>query len=223
MVGIDLLYYLSEGATGSFFTTDILLANPHGTEADVTVTFLKSGGAAPIVVSQTLPARSRRTLRANDVEGLEDTSFSTIVRSDDALPIVVERTMSWNQTGYGSHTEKATAGPSKQWFFAEGSQGFFFTYVLLTNPHPEANTATVQYLLEGEPAITRTYPLDPESRFTVDVGADAALRGKTFGLTVAFDLPGIAERAMYFGTSPLWTGGHESIGVTAPADVVVPG
>jgi hypothetical protein len=217
VVGIDLLYYLSEGATGSFFTTDILLANPHGTVADVTVTFLKSGGGTPIVVSRTLPARSRWTLRANDVEGLEETSFSTIVRSDDALPIAVERTMSWNDTGYGSHTEKATTGPSKQWFFAEGSQGFFFTYVLLANPHPEANTATVQYLLEGEPAITRTYPLDPESRYTVDVGADEALRGKTFGLTVAFDLPGIAERAMYFGTSPLWTGGHESIGVTAPS------
>jgi hypothetical protein len=217
VAGIDMLYYLSEGATGSFFSTDILLANPRATAAPVTVTFLKSGGAAPIEISQTLPAWSRRTLHVNDITGLEDATFSTIVRSVDALPIVVERTMSWDRTGYGSHTEKATEGPSKTWFFAEGSQGFFYTYVLLTNPHPEANTATVQYLLEGAPAIVRTYPLDPTSRFTVDVGADAELRDKTFGMTVTFDRPGTAERAMYFGTSPLWRGGHESAGVTAPS------
>jgi autotransporter-associated beta strand protein len=217
VVGIDMLYYLSEGATGSFFSTDILLANPHQTPAPVTVTFLRPGGVAPIVVTQNLPALSRRTLHVNDIDGLEEATFSTVVRSDDALPIVVERTMWWDQTGYGSHTEKATAGPSKTWFFAEGSQGFFFTYVLLTNPRPEANSATVQYLLEGAPAISRTYPLDPDSRFTIDVGADAELVGKTFGMTVTFDAPGVAERAMYFGTSPLWKGGHESIGVTAPS------
>src|SRR5690242_9403099 len=80
-----------------------------------------------------------------------------------ATPIVVERTMWWDRSGYGSHTEKATEGPSTTWFFAEGSQGFCSTFVLLTNPHPQANSATVRYLLEGAPAITRTYPLDAES------------------------------------------------------------
>jgi hypothetical protein len=217
VVGLDKLYYLSEGATGTFFSTDVLLANPNATAAPVTVTFLKSGGGPPTVVSQNLPAWSRRTIRVDDVDGMESTSFSTIVRSDDALPIVVERTMAWDQTGYGSHTERAIEGPSKTWYFAEGSQGFFSTYVLLTNPHPDANTATVQYLREGVPAITRTYPLDPESRYTIDVGADADLVGQTFGMTVRFEQPAIAERAMYFGTSPLWKGGHESAGVTAPS------
>jgi autotransporter-associated beta strand protein len=217
VVGVDMLYYLSEGATGSFFSTDILLANPHPTAAPVTVTFLKSGGGTPVVVTENLPAWSHKTLRVNDVAGMQDTSFSTIVRSDDAVQIVVERTMWWDQTGYGSHTEKATEGPSKTWFFAEGTQGFFSTYVLLTNPHPDANSATVQYLVEGALPIVRTYPLDPESRFTIDAGADQELRNKTFGMTVTFDQPGTAERAMYFGTSPLWKGGHESAGVTAPS------
>jgi hypothetical protein len=217
VVGLDKQYYLSEGATGAFFSTDILLANPNATAAPVTVTFLKSGGGPPVVVSQDLPAWSRRTIRVDDLDGMENTSFSTIVRSNDGLPIVVERTMAWDQTGYGSHTERAVEGPSKTWYFAEGSQGFFSTYVLLSNPHPDANTATVQYLLEGESAITRTYQLEPESRFTVDVGADVELRGKTFGMTVTFEQPAIAERAMYFGASPLWTGGHESAGVTAPS------
>jgi hypothetical protein len=209
-------YYLSEGATGTFFATDILLANPNTTAAPVTVTFLKSDGTS-VVQSQSLPAQSRRTIRVNDVEDMESASFSTIVRSDDALPIVVERTMRWDETGYGSHTEHAVDGQSNVWYFAEGSQGFFFTYRLLTNRQMTANSATVQYLIEGEPTITRTYPLDPSSRYTVDIGADAALREKSFGMTVTFDAPGTAERAMYFGTSPLWKGGHELVGVTAPA------
>jgi hypothetical protein len=216
VVGVDHQYYLSEGATGSFFSTDVLIANPNSTAAPVTVTFLKSAGAS-VAVSDTLPAFSRRTIRVNDVAGMEDASFSTIVRSNDGLPIVVERTMSWDQTGYGAHTEKAISGPSKTWLFAEGSQGFFSTYVLLTNPHASANSATVRYLIEDAPSITRSYSLDPESRYTVDIGADADLRGKTFGMDVTFDQPGIAERAMYFGTSPLWTGGHDSVGVTAPS------
>lgn len=102
-------YFLSEGATGAFFTTDILLANPNSVPAPVHVTFLTSGGAF-VVQTQTLPARSRRTIRVNDVPGMENQSFSTIVHSQDALPLVVERTMWWDQSGYGSHTERAVDG-----------------------------------------------------------------------------------------------------------------
>ncbi len=40
---------------------------------------------------------------------------------------------------------------------------------------------------------------------------------QSFGMTVTFDQPGVAERAMYFGTSPIFRGGHESAGVTAPS------
>jgi hypothetical protein len=94
--------------------------------------------------------------------------------------------------------------------------------VLLVNPHHTTNSATVQYLIEGGPAVTRTYPLDPDARYTIDVGADADLVGKSFGMTVTVDQPGIAERAMYFGTSPLWKAGHESTGVTAPATRTAP-
>jgi autotransporter-associated beta strand protein len=209
-------YFLSEGATGTFFNTDILIANPNLTAAPITITFLKSDGT-PVVLSDNLPARSHRTLNVNDVAGMNATAFSTIVKSDTALPLVVERTMSWDTTGYASHTEHAVDGPSKTWYFAEGSQGFFSTYVLLANPQTTANSATVRYLLEGSAPILRTYPLDPSSRFTIDIGADAELVNRSFGMDVTFDQPGIAERAMYFGSSPLWKAGHESAGVTAPS------
>src|SRR5262249_48782608 len=35
------VYFLAEGATGSFFDTDILIANPNSTPAPVTITFYK--------------------------------------------------------------------------------------------------------------------------------------------------------------------------------------
>ena len=65
--------------------------------------------------------------------------------------------------------------------------------------------------------MTRVYDLAPLQRFTVDIGADAELVNNSFGMEVTFSLPGIAERAMYFGLNPLWIGGHESVGVTLPS------
>jgi hypothetical protein len=130
---------------------------------------------------------------------------------------VVERTMRWDTTGYGAHTDKASPSTSTKWYFAEGSQGFFFTYLLLANPQNAANQATVKYLREGNSTVTRVYDLNPLQRFTVDIGADAELVNQSFGMEVTFALPGIAERAMYFGLSPLWIGGHESVGVTLPS------
>ena len=56
----------------------------------------------------------------------------------------------------GSHTEKAMAGTATKWYFAEGSQGFFFTYLLLANPNSTANVATVDWLLEGAAPVQRT-------------------------------------------------------------------
>jgi YVTN family beta-propeller protein len=208
-------YYLAEGATGAFFSTDILLANPNTTAAPVTIKFLKEDGTS-IVQNRTLAATSQTTIHADEIEGLEETSFATIVTSTDALPIVVERTMWWDASGYGAHTEKATAGAAPTWYFAEGAQGFFSTYFLLANPHVAANTAHVTYFREGAPVITRDYPLGPGSRRTIDAGDDAELRDQAFGARITFDLPGVAERAMYFGTDPLWLGGHASAGATAP-------
>jgi hypothetical protein len=213
----DLSYYLAEGATGTFFDLDLLLANPNPTAVNITATFLKPLGQGTVVQQYTLPATSRTTIDVETIAGLENAEVSTIVTAPAATPIVVERTMRWNETGYGAHTDKASPSTSAKWYFAEGSQGFFFTYLLLANPHNAANEVTVNYLREGASTVTRTYELDPLERFTVDLGADTDLVNTSFGMEVTFTLPGIAERAMYFGVDPLWIGGHESVGVTLPS------
>jgi hypothetical protein len=213
----DLSYYLAEGATGSFFDLDLLLANPNGVPVNITATFLKPLGQGTVVQQYTLPATSRTTINVETIPGLEGAEVSTIVTAPASTPIVVERTMRWDATGYGAHTDKASPSTASKWYFAEGSQGFFFTYLLLANPQNVANQASVTYLRENASAVTRTYNLQPLERFTVDIGQDAELVNNSFGMEVTFAQPGIAERAMYFGLNPLWVGGHESVGVTQPS------
>ena len=125
--------------------------------------------------------------------------------------------MRWDDSNYGAHTEKATDGPALNWFFAEGAQGFFQTYVLLANPGATPNSAEVRFLREGEPPVVRTFPLDPTSRKTIFAGDIAEIVDQSFGIEVTFQNPGVAERAMYFGFSPLFNAGHESAGVNTPS------
>jgi hypothetical protein len=212
--------FLAEGATGAFFDYDLALANPSMSSVDAEIAWFTQAGAT-ITQTVTLPAQSRRTVRVDDVSGLANTAMSTSVRTTTA-PIVVERTMRWGQGSdpqYGAHTDKATAGAALKWYFAEGAQGFFYTYLLLANPGNTANTATIDWLIEGAPAVQRTVNLPPASRTTIDAGADAALVGRSFGIVVTFAQPAVAERAMYFGTPPdvLFKAGHDSAGVTAPS------
>jgi hypothetical protein len=209
-------YYLAEGSTGNFFDTDLLLANPTDQPAPIAITFFKENGTS-IVQTRTLDPLSRTTIRVDDIAGMEATAFSTSVTSTLGLPIVVERTMRWDASGYGAHGEKAVDGAALKWYFAEGSQGFFSTFFLLVNPGATDNIAHVTYLREFEPPITRDYALKPTSRFTVDAAKEPDLVNRSFGAIVTFDQPGVAERAMYFGRNPLWTGGHDSVGVTAPS------
>jgi hypothetical protein len=211
----NLLYTLAEGATGGFFDLDVLLANPNATPAPVTLDFLKEDGTTLTQV-RVLPPLSRTTIRVDEIGGLETAALSTVVTSTTGVPLIVERTMRWDPTGYGAHTEKATAGPAPVWYFAEGAQGFFETFLLLTNPNPVANTADVKFLLENGIVVSTSYPMAATSRRSVHLGGIPQLAAQSFGITVTFSTTGVAERAMYFG-QPLFNGGHASAGETAPA------
>ena len=69
-------------------------------------------------------------------KGLQNTSPSVEVRSDNRLTLGVERTMFWDSTHYGGHTANSVPSAERQWFFAEGAQNDFFnTYLLLANPN----------------------------------------------------------------------------------------
>lgn len=212
-----LSYYLAEGATGDFWDLDLAIANPNAVEAPVTITFLKED-ATVVTHTLTLAPTSRTTVAVETVAGLENTAVSSVVTSTLGLPLVVERSMFWLGTGYyGAHGGTAVPGPATRWLFAEGSQGYFDTYLLLANANATAATATVQFLTEWAGTVMRSIPLPPTSRVNVFTGAIPELAGKSFSIVVDATLPIIAERAMYFGAPRYWEGGHESVGVASPA------
>jgi hypothetical protein len=215
--GITRVYYLAEGSTRGIFSLDVAIANPNDEAADVSVSFLQPG-APPIGRTYLLAARSRITIRVDDVPGLESTDVSTVVDSLSGLPLAVERTMTWDGTSYAGHGGTAIEAPSTTWYFAEGSQGFFDTYLLLANPGATDATATVTYLLENGSPQVRTYTVGAQRRTTVYAGLDASLIGRAFSMRVESTAPIIAERAMYWSRPGVfWAGGHESAGVPAPA------
>ena len=209
-------YFLSEGATGGFFDEDISIANPHDTPARVTLTFSKESGEQ-VVAMRTVPAKSRLTVDVESIPGLEATSASAQVRSDDRLTLVVERTMFWQASHYAGHTGGAVSEPAPEWFFAEGSQGFFSTFVLVINPNATPADVAFTFFRENEPTVTKTMTLGASARLTLSAGDVPELVDRSFGIVVRATQPIMAERSMYFGTTPtrFWSGGHASAGVTS--------
>jgi hypothetical protein len=207
---------LAEGATGIFFSTDIAILNP-GTEAvAATIRYLREG-ASEIQETRNLPARSRTTIHADDVPGLEGAAVSTHVDAPDGANLVVERLMTWDDSGYGGHLGNAVSAPRLRWMFAEGAQGFFSTFFLIANSSAVPATVRLTFLVELGTPVVHTMTVPAASRKTFSAGELADLVNTSFATVVESDVPVVAERAMYFGASPLWLGGHGSVGVPEPS------
>lgn len=211
-------YLLSEGASGAFFDLDIAVANPNATAVPVTAQFLKEDGST--VTNQfSLPALSRRTLKVDQLAGLENSAMSTLVTADNGLPLLVERSMFWDAGYYGGHTGSAVENPRTRWLFGEGAQGFFDTFVLLANANAAPANVTVRFLREDGQVVTHNVTVNATSRRNVFAGDIPELANQSFSIVVDSSLPITAERAMYFGrppAAPLFAGGHESAGVSDP-------
>jgi uncharacterized repeat protein (TIGR03803 family) len=208
----------AEGATNAFFRTRFDLANPGLGDATVLARFLTDRGAT-IATEFTVPSFGHLGVEAYTVVGLPSGSFSSVFESD--RPIAVDRSMSWDMSGYGSHLETGIAAPSTTWYLAEGStSGEFSLFYLLQNPQASTVTATVRYLRpSGQPPIDRTYVLPPASRTTIAVDAQGAeLTSTDVSAVITATAPIVAERAMYVNRPRQpFAAGHESAGVTAPA------
>jgi hypothetical protein len=208
-------YSLAEGATGSFFDLDVTIANPNTSSAPAQVSFLREDGTV-LTQNLTLAPSSRATVRVDSIVGLENAGgVSTVVTSTTGVPLVVERTMFWDANYYGAHGGTAVDGPSTRWLFAEGSEGFFNTFVLLANASASPSTVTLTFLREGSTPFVRTVNVPATSRVTFAANGSPELVGRSFSIIVDATVPIIAERAMYFGTARLFDGGHESAGVPA--------
>jgi hypothetical protein len=210
--------YFAEGVTNTFFETRFALFNPQSSAAIVWIRFLRDDG---VTVTQlvTVPARTRRTLMADGVSGLAGRSFSTVIESD--VPVVVDRTVWWDSSAYGAHSETSLASPSSMWFLAEGStSGPFALFYLLQNPQATSVDVVVRYVRPlGLPFIEKTYTLPPASRTTIAVDGEAPeLANTDVSAVIAASAPIVVERAMYLDRPGQPFGaGHGSAGVTVTA------
>lgn len=212
--------YFAEGATGSFFSTELDLLNPGTTAASVLLRYQKEDGSRVSEYRQ-VPARTRFTERVQNTIGMGAAAFSTIVESDKA--VVASRTMTWTSRGYGSHAESGIASPGTTWYLAEGAthSGFSLFY-LLQNPTTSPAQGTIEYLRPA-PAqpILKSFTVPPLTRLTVWVNqADAGLAATDVSAVVKVtnSVPIVVERAMYLDRpGTMFNAGHESAGVTAPS------
>jgi hypothetical protein len=220
--------YFAEGAVSGFFDCWFALLNTEDVTAHVTLHFLKDGAAANVDYVIDIPPRSRRTVDAKLVPGLYPApGFSTIVESD--VPVVADRTMSWDATGYGAHTETAIEAPALSWYLAEGAtlrlgaSAGFDLYYLVENPNDRAAGVQVTYLRPWpNPPVTKTYSVGAMTRRTIWVNAeDPGLASTSVsGVVTSLDpaLPIIVERAMYLNSEGRMFGaGHDAAGVTQPS------
>ena len=222
--------YLAEGATIPPFETRLALFNPTAQPAAVLVRFLcqRACGVPDIPGQDTIVRRlvtlapfARGTLDVSGVPGMSDEEFATIIEADQ--PVVVDRTMTWDTTAYGSHTETALLAPAAVWHLAEGATtNGFALYYLLQNPNAVEAAVTIEYLLgNGAAPVTMAYRLAPRSRTTLDVRTQhPSLRRADISARIATDAetPILVERAMYLNAGGrLFGAGHASAGITTPA------
>jgi hypothetical protein len=211
----SLTWYFAEGAT-NIMSLFYLVENPNGVPANVILTHLLEGGAAPVTQLAVVPPFTRRTFFINAVPGLASAALSTIIASD--LHIVAERAMYLNTTNRlweGGTAGRGATALSTSWSFAEGATGFFNLYVLLGNPNDDPATVTVQYQLPSGTTLTKSYSVAGLSRRTIDVNnEDPQLASTAVGMTIVSTRPIVAERAMWWGGAP-WSEGSVSIGSTS--------
>lgn len=218
-------WFHAEGATGSYFSTFILLSNPQDTEANIELRFLLDTGEV-ITRTKTLGAKQRITVNPA-TEGdarLEDAAVSTVVESD--VPIVSERSMYWAEDTIGlgeGHNSSGLASTATRWGLAEGRIGGprqFDTFILLANPTTTEAQVTITYLRESGAPLVRTYTVPPTSRYNVDVKFRVPeLKDSAFGarIEVTNNVPIAVERSLYWNANGVfWAGGTNALGTPLP-------
>ena len=206
--------FFAEGAESPFFQARYALFNPGPRGVTSYLRSQPSDGH----VSRGSPSKLNPQQR-REYTTVADGEFSYIVESDG--PLVVDRTMVWDATGYGSHAETAVTAPSRTWLFAEGAtHGGFDLFYLLQNPGATDADVEVTYLRPRPLApVTRTYAVRAQSRRTIWVdGEGLELSATDLAARISATQPIVVERAMYLSSGGVtFAGGTVGAGVTDAA------
>lgn len=209
-------WYLAEGYTGGAFDEFILVQDPGEFDGTVHVKYMLPG-SVNVDRDYGIKAHSRLSIHVDDVPELASTDVSAKITCDQ--PVVVERAQYFNYYGKDDgNASAAVTAPAKKWYLAEGyTGGDFDEYVLIQNPGDTAGKANVKFLCSDGLNVTKTYDLQPRSRFTVHVDEIPELSCKEVSTEVDSTVGTIVERSMYF-VSYGRSGGSDAPGVSAPAN-----
>jgi hypothetical protein len=217
-------WFLAEGATGTFFTTFLLVANPGDIDANVTYTYLPATGLS-ITKTRTVAARSRWTGNiAGEDPSLANAAVATRISSTQ--PVIAERAQYWPfdpAQWFEAHNSFGATSLGVKWGLAEGRVGTaanYQTYVLLANPSTSVANVKVTFLKTDGTTVVKNYEVQPTSRFNVEVHATVPeLSNESFGTLIEVENGiGIAvERAMYSDSAGVvWAAGTNALGTLLP-------
>jgi hypothetical protein len=196
-------WFLAEGATGPFFETFLLFANPTTREAAIDVRYLPISGD-PVARTYEVPAGQRLTV---NVEGEDATLANAAVATEvtSNVPVLVERAQYWPDPApnwYEAHNSFGVTSTSTRWGLAEGRVGMagnYQTYILLANPTTAPADVTITFLRENGTTLIKNFTVLAGNRFNVAVGgADTPeILNERFGAVITSTQPIAVERAMY--------------------------
>jgi hypothetical protein len=215
--------FFAEGSTRPGFDPYLCLQNPSGTDAAVSITYMK-GDSTTAGQQVTIPAHSRSTVKPSDTLGSFDSEacdFSTEVRSDNGVGIVAERPMYFDNHGWtGGHCQSGIEQPENRLFFAEGTtRPGFESYLCLQNPGDRDSGVRVTYMRGDGTSAERLLSVPAHSRFTVNpsetLGSDNTVASDfSTRIDTTNGVPLVAERPIYFDYNG-WTGGHDEAGIAS--------
>jgi hypothetical protein len=231
----DVSWSFAEGATGPYFDTFLLLANPGDVTATADVRFRRAG----VHVSQdddlrhtyVLAPHSRRTVWVDQEDTrLADTAFSSHVTAD--VPILAERAMWWpgptSASWHGSHVETGTragtmwaiadvevgATPEVDTFICVGSRSWLGAGLRITLRFDDGTSAT------RDVAVDDRYTLWPRHDFPESIGRRFAVTIESLEVLLAASpmlprgrVPLVVEKATYRGE---FEAGAGSLGTRLP-------
>jgi Beta-propeller repeat len=216
-------WFLAEGATGAFFNTFILIANPSADTATVEMQYLLDGGGV-VTVPHNVAPRSRLTINAAlEDPALLSANMSTIITSTNNVPIVVERAMWWPAGPAGWHEAHNSPGEittGTRWGLAEGESGGPSgkqTYILIANTSAFAGNARVTLLFEDGTTSEQTFTLQANSRTNVNVEVEFPVSAnRRYGAVIeslgATPMELVVERAMYSNAGGVvWAAGTNAL------------
>ncbi len=229
------IWSFAEGATGPYFDTFLLIANPSSDVLTVNATYLLPSGATIRRQYQVAPMSRFNIWIDQEGPELADTAVSTVLESVDDQPFVAERAMWWpgpsTRNWREAHNSPGSLTTSTVWGVADGQVGgarATETYMLLANTSPFDGQVRVTLTFEDDGTrSTKSYAVPAQSRVNVPVRSDFPNSiGRRFGTLVESlgDVPAqlVVEWAMYGDSGrERWAAGTNALGTPLAEDRII--